>query len=91
MLLDAGADVNALTTDGLAPIHWAVARRDSVMIKELLSRGANPSLPDPNKSHPLHEAIYKGMPEIAFTLIRAGADVNARHMAGWTPIVGAAR
>jgi uncharacterized protein len=44
-LLDAGADVNA-RAESAAPIHGAVMGGSSEMIKLLLHRGADPSLPD---------------------------------------------
>ena len=44
-LLDAGADVNA-RAESAAPIHGAVMGTSPEMIKLLLDRGADPSLPD---------------------------------------------
>jgi ankyrin repeat protein len=44
-LLDAGADVNA-KAETAAPIHGAVMGDSAAMVRLLLERGADPSLPD---------------------------------------------
>jgi ankyrin repeat protein len=44
-LLDAGADVNA-KAEAAAPIHGAVMGGSAAMVRLLLERGADPSLPD---------------------------------------------
>ncbi len=43
MLLDAGADVNVRAAVGVTPLHLAASRGADLVIRELLSRGANTS------------------------------------------------
>ncbi|WP_417763582.1 ankyrin repeat domain-containing protein [Shewanella sp.] len=41
MLLDAGADINAVDEDGDTPLHIAAALGENLVVAELLGRGAN--------------------------------------------------
>ena len=44
LLLERGADVNAVNADGCSPLHDAVQRKDAVIAKTLLDAGADASL-----------------------------------------------
>ncbi len=44
LLLDKGADINMQTSQGLAPLHFAVMAFDTPMVSFLLERGANPAI-----------------------------------------------
>jgi ankyrin repeat protein len=55
-LLDKGADVNAVTTDGLTPLHMAAQNGNIEMTKLLLHRGAKINAPDAKGWTPLDRA-----------------------------------
>ena len=78
LLVDRGADVNALSKWG-TPLHVA-ARRGSVDIVELLlQNGADPNITGGEYSHtPLHEAAIGGSVGVGELLLEYGANVNAR-------------
>jgi uncharacterized protein len=63
-LLDAGADVNA-RAEAAAPIHGAVMGGSAAMVRLLLKRGADPSLPDYKGRGARQLAADMGRPEIA--------------------------
>ncbi|KAF6785735.1 hypothetical protein CSOJ01_15547 [Colletotrichum sojae] len=44
ILVDAGADVNALNNDGRTPIHWAAERGRWDVVEVLLDKGADPQI-----------------------------------------------
>ena len=53
-LLDRGARVDAVTTHGDTPLHWAVRHRDIGCAKLLLAAGADPNLRDKEGRTALH-------------------------------------
>lgn len=46
LLLDAGADPNAVQSDSFRPLHSAAQNGNAAMVALLLERGADPALPD---------------------------------------------
>ena len=59
--LNLGTNVNGRNNKGQTPLHLAAENaRDSTIILELLSAGANPSLTDANGWRPLHVAAALG-------------------------------
>ena len=87
VLLDAGADVNALSQAGRTPLHEAAAyASDPAAIELLVEAGGDVNAHDANGYTPLHSAAwFNPRPEIATALIDAGADVNARDPEGYVP------
>lgn len=87
VLLDAGADVNALSRTGRTPLHEAAAyASDPAVIEFLVEAGADVNAHDANGYTPLHSAAwFNPRPEITAALIAAGADVNARDPEGYVP------
>lgn len=92
VLIKNGSDVNALehrksNLEWMAPIHIAVVRQSTEMVKLLFKNGANPSLltggPCGGNS-PLHLARSSKMIRL---LLRSGANINTRNTSeGKTPL-----
>lgn len=57
LFLDAGADVNAATTNGETPLHAAAARDGAAIIRFLVERGANLAATDKAGRTPLDVAM----------------------------------
>jgi len=56
------------------------------MVRFLLERGAELSVPGGVGRTPLHVAAYQGDPVIARLLLDAGADASVQDRDGWTPL-----
>jgi ankyrin repeat protein len=84
--------VNAWSDDGFQPLGLAAffGRPDAAEL--LLARGGEVNTPARNAFQvtALHAALAGPAPDIAHSLIAAGADVNARQQAGVTPLQEAA-
>ena len=90
-LIDSGADLNAMTADGSAALHW-LARRDLVEdVDHLLELGADPDLMNEYGLAPLHVAAEFGASAVLERLIDAGASVDAVSRTGETAMMIAAR
>jgi ankyrin repeat protein len=98
LLLDAGADPNALDKSGVAPLHRAVRQRCSGAVGLLLCNGAAIRLKNKSGSTPLHLAVQNtgrggsGSPaskelqrEIIQLLLNAGASAKDKDARGKTP------
>ena len=93
MLLDAGADIEAIGEPGGAhPLHLAVLHDQAAAAKLLLTRGANVEARDAWGRTPLHIASAFGAVATTTTLLDQGADLFASeesygdmpiHMASW--------
>jgi ankyrin repeat protein len=57
LLLDAGADVNALEANGISPLVMAITNRHTAVASLLLARGANPNAADWWGRTPLWAAV----------------------------------
>jgi ankyrin repeat protein len=92
-LLDAGADVHARSTNGLAnqPLHAAVAGGSAGAVALLLSRGADPSATQHGGWTPLQAAAQAGHLEVLRLLLEQGADPAARNAEGATALALAER
>ncbi|KAK7074366.1 hypothetical protein SK128_009451 [Halocaridina rubra] len=94
MLIDAGADVNAIDKNGYTPLHVAVAAGKADVVQELLNleRRKNGNiyghLSAKTEKHatPLHIAAHLGYVSILKILLNAGADVFSRDRDGDTPL-----
>ena len=64
-LINKGADVNRGLTNGWRPIHVAVRNNDADVVKLLLERGVNITVPNPFGKTPLNMAEEKGYSTIA--------------------------
>lgn len=97
--LDAGADPNARNEGGWTPLHNAVVSlKHPAVVKVLLDAGANPNARlSQRRETPLHFAANFYPPglagkwpahgaEVIKLLFRAGADIEAKDLAGRTPL-----
>jgi ankyrin repeat protein len=80
LLLDKGANIEALTNLGRTPIFFA----NEVTLPVLLHRGADVNSRDKRKKSPLH---HLRNPECVRLLVDAGADLEARDDEWHTPLV----
>lgn len=90
LLLDAGADPNAVCSRGRTPLRWAAATIPRpgrlACAKLLLERGANPQARTPGGWTILHSACFASDLEMVRLLVDHGADVNALTSDGNTPL-----
>jgi ankyrin repeat protein len=97
LLIENGADPNALDKSGVAPLHRAVRQRCTKAVDALLRNGADVRLKNKSGSTPLHLAVQNtgrggtGSPEaktcqkeIIELLLKAGAKLQDRDARGKT-------
>jgi ankyrin repeat protein len=102
LLLEKGADVNVVDKGGITALLVAAwnGNRNGAMVKLLLAHGAKPNVPTSDafemvKNGPLQLghltalqlAAGMGGYEAVESLVRAGADVNAKDVRNATPLV----
>lgn len=93
-LLQAGADVNARSSEGTALVNaaqWTPADKKEEIVTILLEAGADVSATDSSTSMAIHHAATAGSAGVVRALLKAGVDVNAVMPAfGETPLIAAA-
>lgn len=91
MLLRAGADVGAANRTGATPMYLATINGSARMIERLLEAGvdANAVLAETLETV-LHLTAKTGNPDAVQALIDHGADVNAKQVRQYTPLMFAA-
>ena len=90
LLVDLGANVNALNKEGQTPLHYSAAageKGSSELCEILLKRGAKVNAIDKYGQQPLHLACENGDAETGCLLLSHGADVRAIDHAGDTPLL----
>ena len=87
ILLDAGANVAAYTTNDFAnqPLHAAAASRQIEVSRQLVAAGADVNATQHGGYTPLHEAAQHGDVELTELLLSAGADPAIALPDGTTP------
>ncbi|MDR3285202.1 MAG: ankyrin repeat domain-containing protein [Holosporales bacterium] len=85
VLIDAGANKNAIDPNGMTPLHYATFFGDAKTIRVLIDAGADKNARDTNGMTPLHHVAAGRHTEAVRVLIDAGADKNARDQNGRTP------
>ncbi len=91
-LLQAGADANIKTPDGITALSLAVANGGTAMVAALLAAGADANTLEPSGESMLMSAAAVGVAGVVSALIEHGADVNAADATyGQTPLMFASR
>ena len=77
VLIDAGADVNALENQLMStPLAWAARQGNGTLVRYLLSRGADPDLAGSAWATPMAWAERKNHEDIAPLLVDKGTIKN---------------
>jgi uncharacterized protein len=82
LLLSKGADINARNNSGFTALHYAVISGPPEIVQFLVNEGAKVDALDVSGSTPLH---YAESIENAHVLLKAGASLTVRNLAGKTP------
>ncbi len=86
-LLDAGADPKQPGVDGETVVHLAAMANDPAYLAELLARGVDPNVRNPESGAGPLRAALMGERETQFrALLAAGADPNLADRLGNTPL-----
>ena len=92
MLLDNGAEVNAVNIHGQNPLH-SISRKEFTFFscseesaRLLLERGVDVNGRDKDETTPLHLACYNGDIGVVEILLNHGAQANAEDIRGQTPL-----
>jgi ankyrin repeat protein len=76
LLIEYGANVNAVNEDGMSILHFAVASNKPVMVGILASNGANMSAVARRGMTALHLAAYAGFADVARELVKNNANIT---------------
>jgi uncharacterized protein len=76
-------------TSGDTGLHIVVARSDTLWIRFLLQRGADPNIRNKKGVSPLQLATALGFTEGVEALIKGGANINVADQTGETPLIAA--
>ncbi len=81
VLIDAGADINALSGKDVknTALHLAISLNNLALVNLLLQKGADTEVRNSNRLLPLYFAVETAKTEIIETLLRNGADVNGAN------------
>jgi L-ascorbate metabolism protein UlaG (beta-lactamase superfamily) len=85
ILIDKGAQVDALDPEGSTPLHLAVKKGRTEMARFLLERGADPRAEDGRGLSPVDLTGEYGYPEVADILLKAGGGTAAAAKAADVP------
>jgi ankyrin repeat protein len=81
-----GAELDAQTSHGEAPLHQAAFRGNYSNSAWLLAHGAKPNIVDKNGHTPLHKAAMTGHKFVVATLLDHGCDYNIKGNKGETAL-----
>lgn len=85
-LIEKGADVNKLDSEGYAPIHIAARNKRAEIISALIAYKADINLKDRDGYTALHHAVLRNSPEAIKALGQRGADLEELTPKGFTPL-----
>jgi ankyrin repeat protein len=88
-LIKLGADVDAITADGVSSLMYATQNGNLAMMKLLISCGADPDKKPANGYTALITAIRNGEADLAEFLIRNGASVDLEDNDKMSPLMHA--
>ena len=92
LLLQAGADPDALDDDGRTPLHWGANNSNPMVVTHLLDAGADLNARDNKGYTALHwAAAHSGNGRVVKVLLDRGADPFAESNDGRTPVHSALR
>lgn len=86
LLLERGAQVDALDDDRNTPLHYAAASGSAASVKVLIRGGTSPGPEQAQGLTPAHWAAHKGHAEVLGMLLACGTPVNATAEEGATPL-----
>lgn len=86
LLVEKGADINALDPQGYAPIHTAARKRHADQVKLFAELGANVDLPDSDGMTALQHAVMRDHVPSIKALLERGADIEGRNSQGYSPL-----
>jgi ankyrin repeat protein len=89
LLVDRGADANALDATGKTPLMLACVLQKIEAVQGLLAAGADPNAAGPDSSSALEYALRAGDPDLVTALLRGGANPNQRMSGDGLPLIGA--
>lgn len=83
-LLEAGAAVSVLDTEGDTPLQWAAEGGTAANIEALVAAGQEPDVLGSRSRTPLHWAALRGKADAVRALLRLGARAHLRDYQGNT-------
>lgn len=87
VLVDNGARINVLNSEGLTPLFLAVQSGNLEMVNYLVENGAFLNMPEKCQGYTeLHQAAVMGYGDIVELLVENGSNVNAEDFNGKTPL-----
>jgi ankyrin repeat protein len=90
VLLEHGADANAMNGTGQSPLHLAAGRGYEYLADHLLQQGATANATTKHGDTPLHIAARKGDGAMIQLLLNKGVDLGIANVAGRTALDEAA-
>jgi ankyrin repeat protein len=91
-LIEHGADLDAVTRNGVSALMLSIRHGQYVVARFLVSKGADVNIADIVRGDTtLIDAAEREDPEIVRQIIQRGADINQTNDAKWTPILQACK
>lgn len=89
LLVDRGADANAIDATGKTPLMLACVLEKIEAVQGLLAAGADPNTAGPDSSSALEYALRTGYVDVVTTLLRGRANPNQRISGKGLPLTSA--